>query len=155
MFFDKVIACVDYEADASYDHLFRRQVDRLPAEQQSRIHEGETKAGAFALQLSHRHTQYLIFVTDDYKAIDSLRHLLREDQIGSVKNSYDLLLFLRSRHSNMLSAGATEVALKDLTQLLRNNSSTAPAFQKPDEMIIPYLEKIREGRLSVIPHDTA
>lgn len=151
VYFEKVAERVDYEGNATYDHLLGRQVERLKPSQQSKIHEGEAQAAAFALKLCHRHVQYVVLVTDDRKATDPLVALLLEDQIGSVKNSYDLLLFLRSRHPEELPVGVIDVALRELSTSIRNNSPDADKFQEPEELLVPYLEKVSEGKLSVLP----
>lgn len=150
VFFEKITSCVDYENNTAYDQLFAQQVAPLTSERRSSIDEGEAKAAAYALRISRYHTQYVVFITDDYKAANSLDDLLREDQIGTVKNSYDLLLFLRSRHPELFPTGTMEVALNELNRLLRDNSATAGPFQKPDELLVPYLNKVRSN-LSLTP----
>jgi hypothetical protein len=101
-----------------------------------------------AQPLSRAHGQYVIFVTDDYKAASSLQNILRDDQIGLVKNSYELLLFLASRHPEQLSLGELDKALRQLNRLLRNNDLPAAKMQKPDELLLECLKILQENRLS-------
>lgn len=147
-YFSTVQPRVIYDRDKNYESIFERHVDRLPAGEKAKVDEGEKGAASFALELSRAHNQYVIFVTDDYKAASSLRDILRYDQVGLIKNSYELLLFLASRHPKELSLGELDRALRQLNQLLRNNHLPATKEQKPDELLLEYLNVLRENRLS-------
>ena len=149
VYFRAVLPRVIYDRNQGYDSLLDAHVDRLPAEKQSSIDEGETKAAAFALELSRIYDQYVVLVTDDYRSIPSLEAILLNDQVGSIKNSYELLLFLGSRHPEELPAGELEAALRDLTRLLRNETLPKSVRQKPDELLLKYLSIVQESRLSL------
>ncbi len=149
VYFKLVRPWVVYDRNHNYDSVFGRHVDRLSSQEKSSIDEGEAKAAAFALELSRIYNQYVVLVTDDYKAIPSLEKILRNDQVGLVKDSYELLLFLFSRHPKEIPLGELEAALRELTRLLRNNALPAAEEQVPDTRLLEYLRLIWENRLSL------
>lgn len=148
IYFSVVQPQVIHNRNKDYDSIFGRHVDRLSPEEKSDLDEGESRAASFALDLSRAHNQYVVLVTDDYKAAPSLRKILQDDQIGLIKNSYELLLFLASRHPEELPLGNLDKALRDLNVLLRNNDLPASKEQKPDELLLEYLNVLQENRLS-------
>jgi hypothetical protein len=130
-------------------------VNHLPREARPRVDEGEKIAAALALELSRFCRQYVVLVTDDYKAKAPLEEICYVDQIGIIRNAYDLLLFLGSRHSDELSFTEIETALLQLTQLLRDNTIPAARIsQKPDELRNDYLNILRQKKLTrALPDD--
>lgn len=148
IYFSVVQPQVIHDRNKDYDTIFGRHVDRLPPKEKSNLDEGESRAASFALELSRTHNQYVVLVTDDYKAAPSLRKILQDDQIGLIKNSYELLLFLASRHPEQLPLGNLDKALRDLTVLLRNDKLHAPTEQEPDKLLAEYLRVLQENRLS-------
>jgi len=115
-------------------------------EDKPHVDEGERVAAALALRLGYEYRQYVIFVTDDLKAIPLLKMILGgiSYQVGSVKNSYDLLLFLASRHPDEFPPNGMEIPLRQLNYLLRNNSPDAEPHQKPDELLGKYLDTLKK-----------
>ncbi|RMG31696.1 MAG: hypothetical protein D6732_14420 [Methanobacteriota archaeon] len=135
IFFQRVQNQVYYEDITACEELMRDYVHRLPPPDRTHIDEGERIATALALRLSYECRQYVVLVTDDFKAIEPLRRILEEHQIGLIKNSFDLLLFLAGRYRDVLVPEEVEIALRQLTHLLRDNTPTAPKHQKPDEVL--------------------
>jgi hypothetical protein len=148
-YFGTIQPRVIYDRNENYDSVFGRHVDRLPGGEKSNLDEGETRAASIALELSRVHNQYVVLVTDDHKAALSLQNILRDDQVGLIKNSYELLLFLASRHPEELPMGELDAALRQLNWLLRNNDLPAAIEQKPDELLLEYLGVLQENRLSI------
>lgn len=142
LFFTAVQSRVHYESIESCDQIIKRQVKSLPVQERTEIHNGERVAAALALKLSYSYKQYVVFVTDDLDAVSPIEKILDRDQIGLVKNSYDLLLFLASRHLGELTLDVVEIALKQLNYLLRNNSPDAPKYQEPDELLDVHLNEV-------------
>lgn len=153
VFFDTVLPRVMEKADDFFEECMNRHVRRLPPDQRPRVDEGEEIATALALELSRFYKQYVVLVTDDYKAEALLGEICSIDQIGIVRNAYDLLFFLRSRHSDELSIDEIEVALRELARLLRDNSKPAHVPQKPDKLRDQYLTILNQNRLSPVLPD--
>ena len=119
-------------------------ISRCVQEQKFKIDEGEKIAAALALKMSLVHRQFIIFLTDDFRAIEPLEKLLNIYKIGKVINSYDILIFLLAHHPVELKPEDVEIALKGLTQLLRNNDMPAYEEQKPDDLLYEYLFKLEK-----------
>jgi hypothetical protein len=149
VFYGKVSSQVVATADDFFEECIGRHVEQLLPCQRSCIDEGEKVAIALALEFSRFCRQYVVLVTDDYKACPLLEQICGLEQIGIVRNAYDLLLFLGSRHSDQLSVEEIEIALRELAYLLRNNSDpVAKQLQKPDELREQYISILNQGRLS-------
>ena len=153
VFFNAVLPRVVGKADDFFEECMSQHVRRLPPDKRPRVDEGEKIATALALELSRFYKQYVVLVTDDYKAEPLLGEICNIDQIGIIRNAYDLLLFLRSRHSDELSIDEIEIALRELARLLRDNSKPAYILQKPDELRDQYLIILNQNRLSPVLPD--
>lgn len=144
IFFRTVPPPVHYNTMVSCEQFLSRRIRSLPPQFIPQVDEGERAAAALALRMSRSLKQYTLLVTDDLKALDPLCITLDRHQIGIVKTSYDMLLFLASRHMIELPLEAIEIALKELNQLLRDNSRAARDSQKPDELLDKYLSILPE-----------
>jgi hypothetical protein len=154
VFFNAVLPRVVGKADDFFKECMNRHVRRLPPDKRPRVDEGEEIATALALELSRFCKQYVVLVTDDYKAEPLLRQICNTDQIGITRNAYDLLLFLRSRHSDELPVEEVEAALRELARLSRDNSKPAHIRQEPDELRDQYIKILNQNQLSpVLPDD--
>ncbi len=154
VFFNAVQPRVVRQADDFFKNRVSQHVKRLPPNKRPNIDAGEEIATALALELSRFCKQYVVLATDDYKAEPLLKQYCNMDQIGIIKNAYDLLLFLRSRHSDELSVEEIEISLQELARLLRNNSISARILQKPDELRDHYITILNQDRLSpILPDD--
>lgn len=153
-FFNAVLSHVARKADDFFEECIDQHVRHLPPDERPRIDEGEGIATALALEISRFCKQYVVLVTDDYKAEPLLRQICSTDQIGITRTAYDLLLFLRSRHSDELPIEEIEAALRELARLLRDNSKPAHIPQKPDELRDQYLAILNQNQLSpILPDD--
>jgi hypothetical protein len=119
---------------------------RVPAQHKSNVHRGEKSAAALALELAYSHRQYVVFVTDDLSASEPLEAILSDCQVGMLKNSFDLLLFLatRHRHTRKLTLRQVQIALKQLNYISRDNSPSAPANQDPDVLWRRYAREVEK-----------
>jgi hypothetical protein len=154
VFFGAVLPCVVDKADDTFEEYMSEHVERLSPDKRPQVDEGERVATALALELSRLCRQYVVFVTDDYRAKPILEGICDVDQIGVVRNAYDLLLFLSSRHSDELPIEEVEAALRELARLLRDNTKPAHFAQKPDELRDRYLTILNQKRLSLaLPND--
>jgi hypothetical protein len=154
VFFNAVLPRVADRVDDYFEERMNEHVNYLPPEAKPRVDAGEKIATALALELSRFWGQYVVLVTDDYKAQPLLEEVCDTDQIGIVRNAYDLMLFLGSRHSDELAAVEVETAIKQLAYLLRDNSKPAHVAQKPDELRDNYLKILNQGKLTcALPGD--
>jgi len=154
VFFNAVLPRVVGKADDFFEECMSQHVRRLPPDKRPCVDEGEKIATALALELSRFYKQYVMLVTDDYKAEPLLRQICSTDQIGITRNAYDLLLFLRSRHPDELPIEEIEAALRELAHLSRDNSKPARIRQEPDELRDQYIEILNQNQLSpALPDD--
>lgn len=79
-------------------------------------HEGEISATALALWLSRATSEQIILVTDEFRIYRQLYNIINGQYVGSVSTSFDLLLFLFTRLSE-ISKPVTEGLLRDLKLL--------------------------------------
>jgi len=123
------------------------QIEALPRDQKTLIDSGERMGAAFSIEMSRRQVQYVVFITNDFKATPPLQEIFDLLQIGMLRNAYDILVFLASRHPNEIPLGVLDTALRDLNSIVRDSSkpSTAAA-QIPDGFLLHHLQTISEFR---------
>lgn len=110
-----------------------------------RIHKGERKSASLALELSRLHPQYVILVTDDFRAHCVIGDVFRKHQIGNVYSSYDLLAFIYTRHTD-IPPFSYEQSVKGLTAiLLEDQPRDRERMQEPELKELEYLELLKKG----------
>jgi hypothetical protein len=137
LFFRKIQPTISYVSDYFVDNI-SKLTSHLEKKDQSNIDEGEKEALSLALELSRSHKQYVLLITDDLKAFGLLQKFVKDDQIGILINSFDLILFLASRHADQIPIASVPEAMKQLNYLWRNNSPDAPKYQEPDGLFLQY-----------------
>ena len=123
--------------------VIEQQVEGLEADLKSKIDSGEQKAAAFAFELSRKRNQYVLFVTNDFKAIPSLNQIFTTTQSAFVKNAYELLVFLASRHPSEISLGEIEIAIRELNRMERDSTKDDDVPMTPDEYMADCLRAIQ------------
>ena len=110
-----------------------------------RIGKGERECASLALEMSRLQTQYVILVTDDFKAHPVISPAFMEHQVGSVYSSYDLLTFIYTRHRE-ISPVHYEHSIRDLTSiLLEDQPRDWEMMQTPEEKALEYLKLLERG----------
>lgn len=110
-----------------------------------RIHKGERESASLALQLSRLHTQYVILVTDDFRAHCVISDAFIKHQVGGVYSSYDLLTFIYTRH-NDIPRFSYKQSIKDLTAiLLEDQPPYRERMQEPERKELQYLKLLKKG----------
>jgi len=111
-----------------------------------RIGKGERECASLALEMSRLQTQYVILVTDDFKAHPVISPAFMEHQVGNVYSSYDLLTFIYTRHPRDITRVSYEYSIKDLTAiLLERQPLDRETMLRPEQELIEYLERLKKG----------
>jgi hypothetical protein len=122
-------------------------IESLPQGQRTLIDDGERMGAAFAFEMSRQQVQYVVFITNDFKATPPLTKMFDLMQVGMLRDAYDILVFLASRHPNEIPLGQLDVALRDLNSIVRDSSKPAAAeTQVPDEILLRHLQNINQFR---------
>jgi hypothetical protein len=125
--------------------IIDEQIESLPKDfKKGLIDAGERIGAAFAFEMSRQEVQYVIFVTNDFKASPPLRYMLNLMQIGMLKDAYDILVFLASRHPNEIPLRRLDEALRHLNSVVRDSSIPASEGQVPDEILLRHLQIINK-----------
>jgi hypothetical protein len=146
----------DQEAEIIFKHLTKHiSKERIDPkmkgivtssfDENQKINRGELEAATLALKLSRLSLHYIILVTDDFKAQPPITEAFYHQQVGSVYSSYDLLLFLYTRHKNELARRDVEKAIADLTALYPDQTprnQPAPIPQQKQREYLKQLEKL-------------
>ena len=108
-----------------------------------KIDKGERESASLALELSRLHPQYVILVTDDFRAHPVIFNAFREHQIGGVYSSYDLLTFIYTRHTD-IPRFSYKQSIRDLTAiLLEDQPPDREKMTVPEEKLLQYLKLLQ------------
>lgn len=115
-----------------------------------KIHNGERESASLALETSRLRTHYVILVTDDFDAHPVILPAFIEHQVGSVYSSYDLLLFIYTRHNKHITRDRCESSIKELTHiLLEDQPRDRERMQVPEQKLVEYLGLLKKGMYRV------
>ena len=143
LYFDDVqslVQKIEEIAEIALDEL----IDHLPPPMKSRVDAGEKAAAAFGFEISRRYRQYILMVTNDFKATEPLQVVFSNAQIGFLRDAYDLLVFVASRHPNDLPLRTLEVALRDLNSMVRDPNISRDVPSTPDEVLAKHLQLLNK-----------
>lgn len=135
---------------ASCEEIIDRQVDSLPPKEKSKIDAGEKKAAALTYEFSRIQKQYVLFVTNDFKAIPPLDVVFARTQTAFIKNAFDLLFFIASRHPDEIPLDELGIAIRELNRMIRDPDKDGDTTS--DQLLLDYLLAIQKypGAFSAI-----
>jgi len=120
------------------------QVSHLPPAERIKIDAGEKAAAAFAFEASRVHKQYVLFVTNDFSASDPLKTIFSNVQLGILRDAYDALEFIASRHPEEIPPKALEIALRELNAMVRDPDLSLQETSIPDQVLARHLQTLQK-----------
>lgn len=124
-------------SSASCEKIIDRQVDSLPPKEKSKIDQGEKKAAAVTYEFSRIQKQYVLFVTNDFKAIPPLNEIFANTQTAFIKNAFDLLFLVASRHPSEIPLDELGIAIRELNRMIRDPDKDGDTTS--DQLLLDYL----------------
>lgn len=141
VYFNKIKSQVRISS-ASYEKIMDRQVDSLPPKERLEIDAGEKKAAAVTFEFSRIQKQYVLFVTNDFKAIPPLNIVFERTQTAFIKNGFDLLFLIVSRHPAEIPLEDLGIAIRELNRMIRDPNTDGDTTS--DVLLKEYLEIIQK-----------
>lgn len=99
-----------------------------------KVDEGEKTALALAVRTALSEKEYVLFITDDYKALNPIKKVLSIHGVGVAKSGFYILRQIGMLNSSEIAIEDVDVALRSLQNELRDNGKPGALQQKPDRL---------------------
>jgi len=115
-------------------------------EESQEVDRGEKTALSLALRLSMRDSIYVVFVTDDYKALGPISEVLADHGCGVAVTGFYVIRQIGMLNSRHISIEEIEIASRSLMSGVRDSDEGTHTLQKPEKLFVQSFERINNLR---------